>query len=113
MKKVSGRIFGFWPSIYLLGPSQSELDSCWSGNIEQYENKSGKLQFIFECYGYQYAVDLRGDQNKINFQGRILCERELVGKAYFTLYKNTKGIVLLGNWVEDGDDYDCLVQIIF
>ncbi len=108
---LKGNIYGFFPNLQTYQGTRGKLDQIWTTTIEQfYILKEQEIIIIFKWEGSLYNCQLK-KVNGTNFQGRIICEGELVGSAYYTLYKNKKGYCLLGTWNEDEINYDSFIEI--
>lgn len=109
-KKVTGNIFGFSPNIYNTIPYWGQLKELWSSSITNYLVKDSKTFISFNWQGSQYVIDLKVFDD-YKYQGRIICDGEEVGRIFLTGYSNNIGKLLMGDWVEDGKNYNVLIEL--
>lgn len=66
------------------------------------------IEFIYE--GYRYKIVLRPVAEG-KYQGVIFESQEEVGRAYFSRYDKKNDLVLVGSYVEAGEDFDCFIEL--
>ncbi|MCG3167244.1 MAG: hypothetical protein POELPBGB_03031 [Bacteroidia bacterium] len=109
-KELSANIFWLYPIIHSLNPVSGKVEGFYAAKIDRLETdeKGIKISFLFD--GSKYGVDLKKSGN--NFQGRIIRDGEMVGKAYYVLYTNDKGFLLWGEWSEEEYNQSSIIEVL-
>lgn len=108
-----GNIFGFAPNIYTKVPFWGKLEEHWSASITEKHVKGDVTAYLFNWQNSKYSILLKVvNKDKLTFQGKIICNGKEVGKVYLTQYVNPTGVLLLGEWVEDDQNYNVLLEFI-
>ncbi|HRH10393.1 MAG TPA: hypothetical protein PLU73_02715 [Bacteroidia bacterium] len=109
--KYKGNIFGFVSSdgsIYnILFEDKSTY--AWRSTVYAKINNE-KIQLIYNWNGDPYEVNLT-EQKKDYFIGDILKSNKVCGKVYFWQYTSKLGIMLTGEYVEEGLKSDCFIEL--
>ena len=100
--KAVGSLVGFESTLF---NEVEKLINKWvvNGITVTFDNGIIKMHFVYDDCKYE----LTGRQLKnVYYAGIIKADGEDCGKFYIWVYTNEKGCILMGQWVEDGTDYE-------
>lgn len=106
-----GNIIGFEGSngsIYNINPDDTKC-YAWKANVKA-EVDIENIRITFNWNGE--AFELKADLVKENyFTGKIFCNEQLSGSIFIWKYSNSDGFLLKGDYVEDGRNFDCFIDL--
>lgn len=109
VKELTGNIYWIYPAVFKPGSDKPEI---LKGFLSSIETTRALIRFSCVIEGNKYDAVLKST-NGINYNGVADCvDAEDEVKMYMTLYKNEKGFILFGDWIED-KDYTCVVEVMY
>ena len=93
---------------------------CWDAKIDILDFSTENLKhgdrtiikFTFTYDRDKFAVILKSVNENDDFKGEILCNNKKIGFCDYTIYKSKNRRILFGSWIEDGEKYPSVIELI-
>ena len=107
MEKFSIKKIGFF-----LDDWDSKIeDISFSVEALKYGNRDIiKFNFVYERDKYDVLLKMINDNG--DYKGDIICNTKKVGFCFYTIYKNKTRTILVGEWIQNGEKWPSIIELI-